>query len=194
MPQVITIITDGSADNRTGSGGWACIIRTSSSLSELIGWEDGTTSNRMELMAAIQGLLAINIPSDIDLISDSAYLVNTMRNKWYLRWFDDAGNGKGTDRPNLDLWLTLASISKFHNIKWIKIKGHSGDYWNTRADRLADYARTKKQNSVEVIDEFQDKRCEDVADSGMQCKLHYKHTGSHYWTNGLANGVKIYGD
>lgn len=191
----ITIITDGSADNRTGSGGYAAIVRMPSSLAELIGWEEGTTSNRMEMTAAIKGLLSVNIPSQIDVVSDSAYLVNTMKNNWYKRWFDDVKKGKNLNRPNLDLWEQLAAICQFHDVKWLKIKGHSGDYWNTRADNLADYARRKRKESVDIIDVFEDKRCENLADSGIQCKLHKGHSnGNCYFTNGKANGVKIYGE
>lgn len=186
----VVLITDGSADNRNGSGGWAAIIRGPSSLTELSGFAEGTTSNRMELEAVIQGLRSIKTPSRVELVADSAYVLNSIRNGWYLRWMEETGKSK--PRPNLDLWMMLHGLLQFHEVVPIKVKGHSGDYWNTRADRLADRARREKITEHNSLPEYPDKRCDDAAPSGRQCKLHYGHSGPHYWSEGKANGIEPY--
>lgn len=153
----IVIITDGSADNRNGSGGWAAIIRTPDSLIELSGCESGTTSNRMELTAAIKGLREVPLPSTIDLVADSAYLLNTLHYRWYDRWAQEDRNGyKSRQRPNMDLWEQLIGLTSFHTVNFYKVKGHSGDYWNTRADKLAAYARRNQISERTVLPNFGD--------------------------------------
>lgn len=190
----ITIITDGSADNRTGSGGWAAIVRTPTSLVELTGWAEGTTSNRMELMAAIEGLRAVQTPSDITVVADSSYLLNTMKRKWYVNWIEQERLG-ADPRPNMDLWYALIGLAQFHSVTWRKIKGHSGDYWNERADRLADIARRERIAARHDITDWQaGVRCPENSPSEQQCKLHAGHSGAHYFTNGKANGVEVYGE
>ena len=189
----ITIITDGSADNRTGSGGWCAIVRTPTTLVELTGWATGTTSNRMEVTAALEGLRAVKTPSDVTVVTDSSYLLKTMRHKWYENWIEQEKFG-AEPRPNMDLWYALIGLAHFHNITWVKIKGHSGDYWNERADKLADMARREKLSLRHDIDDWTaGKRCEEMSPSDRQCKLHSGHSGNCYFTNGKANGVEIYG-
>ena len=67
--------------------------------------------------------------------------MNSLKNKWYERWFQEK---RSVARPNIDLWWELAGLIEYHDVSFIKVKGHSGDYWNTRADKLASYARTAK--------------------------------------------------
>lgn len=177
-----TIITDGSADNKSGKGGWCALVRNAATLTELTGWEEGTTSNRMEMLAAIEGLKAITTPSDVEVVTDSAYVVNTMRNQWYWRWFDGmdrVGNPRMKPRPNLDLWYQLVGLCHFHNVTWIKVKGHSGDYWNERADRLADRARREKL-SIKLEIPSHNTRCETIS-FGKQCYLYAGHSGDCKW-------------
>lgn len=200
----VTLITDGSADNRVGSGGWSAIIRSPSTLIELVGSTDTTTSNRMELTAVIEGLRAIKVPSRVELVSDSAYVLNAIRNKWFDGWLIEAdkritkllaeNQQVRNPRPNLDLWRQLKGLCEFHQVVPIKVKGHSGDYWNTRADRLADQARREKLSYVNTLLEFSDVRCDSTSPSTfIQCKLHQGHSGNHLWTNGKRNGVDPYG-
>jgi ribonuclease HI len=117
------VITDGSADNIKGTGGWAAIVMVGSILIEKTGHEEPTTSNRMELLAAIEGLKELDLPHNVKLISDSAYMLSALQNKWYERWFLEE-----RPRPNLDLWKVLAGLIHYHDVDFIKIKGHSGDY------------------------------------------------------------------
>lgn len=187
----VTLITDGSADNRTGSGGWCSIIRTGSTLIELIGCADQTTSNRMELTAAIEGLKAIPIPASVTVITDSTYLLKTMKMKWYERWIEEERLGnRAKPRPNMDLWHQLIGLSNYHDLTFIKIKGHSGDYWNERADKLAHYARTAKVANRHTVHDWNPAvRCDDKSESGRQCKLHFGHSGHHHWTINLSKGI-----
>lgn len=187
-----TIITDGSADNRNGAGGWAVIIRTPSSLVEIAGWEEGTTSNRMELTAAIKGLKALTTPHNVELIADSSYLLKTLKNQWYVKWRDTEPH-RTKPRPNMDLWEQLHGLTQFHTVTFIKVKGHSGDYWNERADRLAKFARKDKKEIRNELTEFKDVRCTSLSMSGVQCKLHLGHSGNCHHTNGTANGLLAYG-
>ena len=90
----------------------------------LSGHEAQTTNNRMELMAAIQGLEAVPAGSKVVLHSDSSYLVNTMTKYW-------------KRRVNHDLWERLDALSGSHNVEWRWVRGHNGDRWNEAADRLA---------------------------------------------------------
>lgn len=190
----VTIITDGSADNRTGSGGWCSIIRTPTSLVELTGWAEGTTSNRMELTAALEGLRYVQTPSEITVVADSSYLLKTMRHEWYENWIEQEKNGAPT-RPNMDLWYALIGLAQFHDIKWIKVKGHSGDYWNERCDRLADIARRSRTGNTHVNQSFIDGfRCDKRSLSFQQCNLHSGHSSECHFRNGKANGVGVYGD
>jgi len=191
----ITIITDGSADNRTGIGGWAAIVRTPDTLTELTGYADNTTSNRMELMAVLEGLRSVSIPSQITVITDSSYVLNTMRNEWYKRWFAEEPLRLATPRPNMDLWHAMSGLAQYHQLSWVKIKGHSGDYWNERADRLADLARREKIASQHLVEDWiEGIRCPEFSPSSKQCKLHKNHSGNCYFTSGVANGVEIYGE
>lgn len=144
MTDPVIVVTDGSADNRNGSGGWCAIVRTPTTVTELTGFATDTTSNRMEMTAVVKGLLSITTPSNISLVADSAYVLNSLKNKWYDRWFEQDADGTRVDRPNLDLWYVLAGLVQYHTVSFTKIKGHSGDYWNERADKLAGYARVNK--------------------------------------------------
>jgi ribonuclease HI len=188
MPKA-TIITDGSADNSNGIGGWCAVVRTDNSLTELTGWATATTSNRMELMAAIEGMRSLTIPHSIELIADSSYLLKTLKNRWFEKWQLETHRSK--PRPNMDLWEQLAGLIAFHDVTFVKVKGHSGDYWNTRADRLANYSRKEQIALVNRLDDFKDVRCVDLSMNGTQCKLHLGHSGICAFGNG--DGVKPYG-
>jgi ribonuclease HI len=148
----------------------------------------------MEMTAAIEGLKSISVPSAVTIITDSAYLLNTMKNRWYERWEEEEENQRRSKRrPNMDLWRHLVGLTSYHTVTWLKIKGHSGDYWNERADLLADLARRQKLSSRNEIYGFMDgERCAVMSPSDKQCKLHRGHLGQCFWTNGKANGVAPY--
>jgi len=120
-----TIYTDGSCLGNPGPGGWGAIVFDGSEEPQrLSGHEGQTTNNRMELMAAIQGLDSAPIGSNVVLYSDSSYLVNTMTKNW-------------KRRVNHDLWERLDALSGSRIVDWRWVRGHNGDRWNEAADRLA---------------------------------------------------------
>jgi ribonuclease HI len=138
-PGPIRVYTDGACSGNPGPGGWAAIVIDDGHERELAGGETSTTNQRMELRAAIEGLSAIDGgPRDVAVYSDSAYVVNCFRDKWYVRWRQN-GWRNAQKRPveNRDLWEALIALAERHAVSWHKVAGHSGDPLNERADRLA---------------------------------------------------------
>jgi ribonuclease HI len=124
-----TIYTDGSClKNPGGPGGYAAVIfREGELIEELSGGEALTTSNRMEITAAIAGLRAVREPSVVTLYSDSQYLIKTLTQGW-------------KRMKNVDLWARLDAAAKPHRVTWQWIRGHNGTPGNVRADQLANQA------------------------------------------------------
>lgn len=104
---------------------------------ELSGGEAHTTNNRMELMAVIQGLNALNKACDVTVFTDSQYVKNGIE-QWIAQW-KARGWRTSAGKPvaNKDLWLELEAAIQRHTVQWCWVKGHAGDYGNERADRLA---------------------------------------------------------
>lgn len=140
----VTIYTDGSArGNPDGPGGYGTIlvfmdrngIKHEKELSK--GYVK-TTNNRMELMAAIAGLEALNKPCKVTLYSDSQYLVNAFNQHWIDGWLKcNFRQGKKNEVKNIDLWKRLLAAQKGHEVSYIWVKGHNGHPENERCDKLA---------------------------------------------------------
>ena len=106
----------------------------------LSGAESPTTNNRMELMAAIEALSALNRPCDVELVTDSQYVRRGIT-EWLIRWKQRGWKTSGkTPVRNADLWQRLEAVAAPHHIVWRWVKGHSGDPGNERADQLANEA------------------------------------------------------
>lgn len=140
----VTIYTDGAArGNPDGPGGYGTVIQYVDPKGmlhekELSAGYRKTTNNRMELMAAIAGLEALNRPCDVDLYSDSSYLVNAFREHWIDGWKKaDFRRGKKNEVKNIDLWLRLLAAMEPHRVAWHWVKGHAGHPENERCDKLA---------------------------------------------------------
>lgn len=129
--------TDGACKGNPGVGGWGAWMRHGANERELFGGEELTTNNRMELTAVIEGLRALTRPCEVTLHVDSTYVMNGM-SKWLAGW---KRNGWRTadKKPvkNADLWRALDAEVARHRIRWVWVKGHSGDPGNERADELA---------------------------------------------------------
>lgn len=133
----IEIHTDGACLGNPGPGGWAALLRYKAHERELSGGEAHTTNNRMELMAAIAGLEALNEPCTIMLQTDSQYVRQGIT-EWMPGWVRRHWKTSGGDPvKNRDLWERLHAATQRHQIEWRWVKGHNGDPDNERVDQLA---------------------------------------------------------
>ncbi|HBN97027.1 MAG TPA: ribonuclease HI [Firmicutes bacterium] len=138
MKPRVKIYTDGACSGNPGPGGWGAILIHGSHEKELSGFVAETTNQRMELMAAIEGLRSLKKPCKVKLHSDSAYLVNAFTQGWIENWQKNGWlNTKKDPVSNADLWKKLIAFSRIHDIEWIKVKGHSDNKHNNRCDALA---------------------------------------------------------
>lgn len=141
---LVKIYTDGSArGNPDGPGGYGTILSYTDTKGvehtrELSQGYKKTTNNRMELMAAIAGLEALNRPCQVELYSDSKYLTDAFNQRWIDGWVAKGWNrGKSGPVKNIDLWKRLLEAKKPHAVTFIWVKGHAGHPENERCDRLA---------------------------------------------------------
>lgn len=146
----VTIYTDGACSGNPGVGGWGSILMYNDFKKEISGTAELTTNNRMELTAAIEALKLLKEPCQVDLYSDSAYLVNAFNEKWIYGWKKKDFKKGANDIPNKDLWLILYEEHKTHQINFIKVKGHADNEFNNRCDKLAtdaikEYNKVKQQ-------------------------------------------------
>lgn len=134
----VTIYTDGACSGNPGPGGWGSILMASGVSKELSGGEKLTTNNRMELMAVIKALEALTRPCEVDLYSDSAYVINAFNQHWIENWKKNGWkNSAKAEVANKDLWMRLLELTAVHKVNFIKVKGHSDNEYNNRCDRLA---------------------------------------------------------
>lgn len=134
----VTIYTDGACSGNPGPGGWGAVLMAKGQRKELSGGERETTNQRMELLAAIKALSALKVPCHVKLHSDSAYLINAFKDRWYVKWRQNGWrNSKGSPVENQDLWLELLRLAEIHRIEWVKVKGHADNVENNRCDALA---------------------------------------------------------
>ena len=133
----IKIYSDGSSLGNPGPGGWVTVLEFNGHLKELSGGNPNTTNNQMELQGVIEGLKALKEPCEVELISDSKYVVQAI-NEWLAGWIRN--NWKTASKKpvkNLEMWQEYVTISKPHKITATWIKGHNGHPQNERCDQLA---------------------------------------------------------
>ena len=140
----VTIYTDGAArGNPDGPGGFGTVIHYvdpagKRHTKEISGGYKRTTNNRMELMAAIAGLEALNRPLEVELYSESQYLINAFNQHWIDGWIKKGWKrGKSEPVKNTDLWKRLLAAAQPHTIRYIWVKGQAGHPENERCDQLA---------------------------------------------------------
>jgi len=138
--QAVELFTDGACRGNPGPGGWGSILRFGEHEKELSGAEAQTTNNRMEMMAAIQGLESLRRGCAVTLTTDSMYLKNGVT-EWLAGW-KARGWRTAAKKPvkNVDLWQRLDAALARHEVSWHWVKGHSGHVENERADQLANSA------------------------------------------------------
>jgi ribonuclease HI len=129
--------TDGACRGNPGPGGWGVLLRSAGASKELFGGELQTTNNRMELTAAIVALESLLKPCEVELFTDSQYVLKGMT-EWLPGW--KARGWKTADRKpvkNVDLWQRLEAALGAHKVRWVWVRGHNGDPGNEAADALA---------------------------------------------------------
>jgi len=132
----VVIYTDGGCEPNPGTGGWGAVLLCGKHVKELSGGEVHTTNNRMEMMAAVAALSALKRPCKVDLHSDSVYLVKGMT-EWIHNWKRKQWHRGGKLVKNLELWQQLDKLAQMHDVTWIWVRGHDGNYYNERCDQLA---------------------------------------------------------
>lgn len=134
----VIVYTDGACSKNPGPGGWAAVMKYGEHIKELSGGEKQTTNQRMEITAVVEALRALKEPCDVVVHSDSAYVVNCFKQKWYVNWRKNGWrNSKGDPVQNRDLWEALLEEMEKHQVEMKKVKGHAGVAWNERCDELA---------------------------------------------------------
>lgn len=142
MEEVI-IYTDGACSGNPGPGGWGSILMYKDKIKEISGGMKDTTNNVMELTAVIEALKLLKFNCNVKLYSDSAYVVNAFNQKWVYGWMKNGWKNSNKEPvKNKELWEELYSLTKIHNVEFIKVKGHADNKYNNRCDELARKAIT----------------------------------------------------
>jgi len=137
MTPKVVIYTDGACSGNPGPGGWGAILISGGHRKDILGGELATTNNRMELMAAIQALEALTKPCEVELHTDSQYVMKGIT-EWIRGW--KARGWRTADKKpvkNDDLWQRLDAARLRHKVDWRWVKGHAGHELNEHADALA---------------------------------------------------------
>jgi ribonuclease HI len=138
--KLVQIFTDGACRGNPGPGGWGALLRYGEIEKPLNGYDPETTNNRMELMAAIQGLAALKKPSQVELTTDSQYVRQGIT-QWIQGWKKkNWRTAAGKPVKNQDLWQELDVLVQTHKVEWFWVKGHSGHRENEIVDQLANDA------------------------------------------------------
>lgn len=134
----IDLYTDGACSGNPGPGGWGAILRYGGREKELSGGASGTTNNRMELTAVIEGLAALKESCEVCVYSDSKYVVDGIQKGWARSWKRN-GWRKADKKPalNADLWDRLLTLLSIHSVRFVWLKGHDGHPENERCDQMA---------------------------------------------------------
>jgi ribonuclease HI len=152
VKETVLVWTDGACLGNPGPGGWAALLRIGDKERELVGRENVTTNNRMELMAAISALEALKRPVKVVLHTDSKYVLQGAT-EWVKGW-QRRGWRSADNKPvaNRDLWERLLAAMAPHEVDWEWVRGHSGHVENERVDKLAtaEAARANEQEDVNV--------------------------------------------
>lgn len=148
----IEIFTDGACSGNPGPGGWGAIIRYKDNEKIISGSENNTTNNRMELIAFIKSLEALNQPCKIIAYSDSKYLCDAICKGWLHKWKKNNWT-KSNRKPvlNIDLWNRLLNLLEIHDVELIWIKGHAGHPENEKCDKLATTEISKLKNKITCV-------------------------------------------
>lgn len=144
----VLVYTDGASRGNPGPGGYGVVMIAGKHRKELSQGYRRTTNNRMELLAVIVALEAMKKPGlDIDLYTDSKYVVDAVEKKWVFGW--QKKNFKG--KANADLWIRFLKIYPIHKVTFHWVKGHAGHPLNERCDELATEAADSGQLKIDSV-------------------------------------------
>jgi len=134
----VTIYTDGACSGNPGPGGYCAILVYMGKERCISGGEKNTTNNRMELRAVLEGLSALKEPCEVEIVSDSKYVVDAIEKGWLKSWIQ-RGWRKADRSPvlNDDLWKRLVELLELHRVGFTWIRGHAGHPYNERCDSVA---------------------------------------------------------
>ncbi|MCL2859260.1 MAG: ribonuclease HI [Oscillospiraceae bacterium] len=134
----VVIYTDGACSGNPGPGGWGAVLMYENAKKEVSGGSKETTNNIMEITAVVESLKLLKYPCEVEVYSDSAYVVNTFEKNWLEKWKKNGWkNSKKEDVKNKELWEKLDSLCQIHKVSFIKVKGHADNELNNRCDELA---------------------------------------------------------
>ncbi|MGE4548243.1 MAG: ribonuclease HI [Intestinibacillus sp.] len=134
----VTIYTDGACSGNPGPGGWGAILQYGAHEKELSGGDPQTTNNKMELTGVIEALRLLREPCEVDLYSDSKYVIDGITKGWAKGW--KARGWKKADKTpakNPELWDALLTLLEYHTVRFHWVKGHADNPKNNRCDELA---------------------------------------------------------
>lgn len=152
---MIEIYTDGASSGNPGPGGYGVILRSGQHYKELSEGFRKTTNNRMELLAVVKGLEALNKPNQqVTIYSDSKYVIDPIEKKWITGWLRTGFK----DKKNKDLWLRFLEVSKMHQVRFIWVRGHNGHPENERCDQLAVAASKQKELLIDNVFEIESRK------------------------------------
>ena len=175
----IDIYTDGACSGNPGPGGYGAIIIYKDNVKEISGFEPDTTNNRMELKAASEALKLLKEACNVNLYSDSAYLVNAFNEGWIYGWVKNGWRtSKKEEVKNIDLWQEILEKNKEHKITFVKVKGHSDNEYNNRCDFLATTAITSEVEKEVKKNEVKQSVRKDTADNYTEKLLSEKLAAS----------------
>ena len=143
----VRAFTDGACHGNPGPGGWGVVLESGGQTRELLGAQEQTTNNRMELQAAIEALKSLKEPCEVVLVTDSTYLKDGMQS-WLANWKRKGWKtAAGKPVKNRDLWQQLDALVETHEVSWYWVRGHTGVEGNERADALANEAIARMSES-----------------------------------------------
>lgn len=134
----VTLYTDGACSGNPGPGGYGAVLIYNNHRKELSGGYRNTTNNRMEILAVIKGLEALNTRCNVTVYSDSKYVVDAIEKGWLDKWRRNNWMRNKTEKAlNVDLWKRLLALMELHNVTFKWVKGHADNEENEKCDKLA---------------------------------------------------------
>jgi len=173
----VTIYTDGSCVGNPGPGGYGVVLQYGNYKKELSGGFRLTTSNRMEIMAAIAGFEVLKEPCSVTLYSDSKYLVDAMTEGWVRRWkLNNWWRNKKERAANIDLWDRLLDLCVQHIANFVWIKGHAGHQWNEKCDALS--WKAANQDNLRIDEGYEEHEDQSVTANQLAIEVITSDSGS----------------